>query len=151
MFSAYKSTNAWDYLTFKPNFFYTIFCSARETIRAMVGWRPWDKDITVNYAIPLVCLALLLGCSIYLLYTYRGKGVPLGVFGLCSLVFFSVNSTLLAVHRYSLPCLTIYIALTLIYANRRRGKMIAVGCGIVMLAAQSVIVHLLLVTNDFAG
>jgi hypothetical protein len=151
MFNAYKSTKAWDYLSFKPNFFFTIFCAARETVRATVGGRPWNKDITVNYAIPLVCLALLFGCSIYLLHTYRGKGVPLGVFGLCSLVFFTVNNSLLAVHRYSLPCLTIYVALALIYADRRRGKVLVLGSGIVMLTAQVIIVHLLLVTNDFAG
>ena len=151
MFSAYTSTKAWDYLSFQPNFFFTIFCSARETARAVLGARPWDKDITVNYAIPLLCLTLLLACSIYLLRTYRGKGVPLGVFGLCSLVFFSVNSTLLAVHRYSLPCITIYIALALIYADHRRGKALVISSGLVMLTAQVIITHLLLVTNDFAG
>jgi Mannosyltransferase (PIG-V) len=151
MFSAYKSTKAWDYLSFKPNFFFTIFCAARETVRAMVGARPWDKDITVNYAIPLLCLTLLFGCSIYLLHTYRGKGVPLGVFGLCSLVFFTVNNSLLAVHRYSLPCLTIYIALALIYADHRRGKVLVLSSATVMLTAQAIIMHLLLVTNDFAG
>ena len=151
MFSAYKSTKAWDYLSFKPNFFFTIFCAARETVRAIVGERPWDKDITVNYAIPLLCLALLFGCSVYLLSTYRGKGVPLGVFGLCSMVFFTVNNSLLAVHRYSLPCLTIYIALALIYADHRRGKVLAMCSATVMLTAQAIIMHLLLVTNDFAG
>jgi hypothetical protein len=117
----------------------------------MVGARPWDKDITVNYAIPLLCLTLLFGCSIYLLLAYRGKGVPLGVFGLCSLVFFTVNNSLLAVHRYSLPCLTIYIALALAYAHHRRGKVLVISSATVMLTAQAIIMHLLLVTNDFAG
>ena len=151
MFSAYKATNAWNYLSFKPNFFFTIFGAAKETVRAMIGGRPFDKDIMVNYAIPLLCLTLLLGCSIYLLYSYRGKGVPLGVFGLCSVVFFTVNNSLLAVHRYSLPCLTIYIALALMYADRRRGKVLAISSGLVMLIAQTIIAHLLFVTKDFAG
>ncbi|OBK18246.1 hypothetical protein [Mycobacterium asiaticum] len=151
MFTAYKSTKAWGYLSFDPNFAYSIFRSARETVLAVAGRRPIDNDIVVNYAIPLLCLALLLSCSVYLLCAYRGKGVPLGIFGLCSLVFFTLNSSFVAVHRYALPCLCIYIALALIYADHRRGKALILGTGLAMLFAQVVLVHLLFVTRDFAG
>ncbi|WP_155772268.1 hypothetical protein [Mycobacterium asiaticum] len=151
MFSAYQSTKAWGYLNFEPNFAYSIFRSARETVRAVSGQRPIDNDIVVNYSIPLLCLALLLSCSLYLLRVYRGKGVPLGIFGLCSLVFFTINSSFVAVHRYALPCLGIYVALALICGDVRRGRALVLGAGIAMLFAQTVIIHLLFVTRDFAG
>ncbi|GFG67941.1 hypothetical protein MKUB_54310 [Mycobacterium kubicae] len=151
MFSAYKSTRAWGYLSFEPNFVYSIFRCALETVRAVVGLRRFDNDITVNYAIPLLCIALLLASSIYLIWVYRGKGVPLGIFGLCAIVFFTINNSFVAVHRYSLPCLGIYIALGLIYAHYRKRRLLVLGSGLAMLAAQAVIIHLLFVTKDFAG
>ncbi|WP_142277154.1 hypothetical protein [Mycobacterium asiaticum] len=151
MFTAYQSTKAWGYLNFEPNFAYSIFRSTRETVRAVIGQRPIDNDIVVNYSIPLLCLALLLSCSIYLLCGYRGRGIPLGIFGLCSLVFFTINSSFVAVHRYALPCLGIYVALALIYADPRRGRALVLGAGLAMLFAQTVIIHLLFVTRDFAG
>lgn len=151
MFSAYKLPNSWPYLSFKPNFFYTIFRHARETARAATGKRIFDHNIIVNHAIPLLCLAILLGCSVCLLFTYRGKGVPLGIFGLCSIVFFTVNGTLLAVHRYLLPCLSIYIVLALIYADYRRLKVLVISIGLTMLAAQAILIYMLFVAKDFAG
>lgn len=151
MFSAYKSPNAWAYLSFEPNFFYTIFKAARETGRAVIGKRVFDNNIIVNHTIPLFCLAILLGCSVYLLYTYRGKGVPLGIFGLCSIVFVTVNNTLLAVHRYLLPCLSIYIVLALIYADYRRLRVLVISIGLTMLAAQAILIYMLFVAKDFAG
>lgn len=151
MFAAYKSTRAWDYLSFEPNFLYTIFRAARETGRAVVGNRKLDNDIVVNYAIPLLCLAILFACSVYMLYAYRGKGVPLGVFGLCSIVFFTLNNSLLAAHRYSLPCLSIYIVLTLVYAKYRKARVLVVSVGLAMVAAQATLIHMLFVTKDFIG
>ena len=151
MFSAYKSTSAWAYLSFEPNFFHTIFTAAREMGRAVIGKRIFDNDIIVNYAIPLLCLAILLGCSIHLLYIYRGKGVPLGIFGLCSIIFFTVNNSLLAVHRYLLPCLSIYIVLALIYADYRRLRVLVISIGLTMLAVQAILIYMLFVTKDFAG
>lgn len=151
MFHAYKATRAWDYLSFRPNFFYSIFKSAIEPCRAVMGKRAIDDDIVVNYTIPLLCLAVLFASSVYLLCNYRGKGIPLGIFGLCSIIFFSVNNSLVAVHRYSLPCVGIYIGLALIYANYRRLRALIVIAGVAMLAAQGIVIHLLFVTKDFAG
>lgn len=151
MFSAYKLTRAWAYLSFEPNFIYSIFKSARETGRAIIGKREFDNDIIVNYAIPLFCIAILLGGSVYLLCIYRGKGIPLGIFGLCSIVFFTVNNSLLAVHRYLLPCLGIYIALALIYANYRRKRVLVISLGLAMITTQAILIHMLFVTKDFIG
>ena len=151
MFSAYRLPNSWAYLSFKPNFLCTIFRAARETARAVVGKRIFDNNLIVNHTIPLLCLAILLGCSVYLLYTYRGKGVPLGIFGLCSIVFFTVNGTLLAVHRYLLPCLSIYIVLALIYADYRRLRVLVISIGLTMLGAQAILIYMLFVARDFAG
>lgn len=148
MFSAY--TNAWTYLNFDPNIFHSIFCAGRETMRAVLGQRPFDNNITVNHSIPLLCLAILLASSIYLLFV-RGKGIPLGVFGLCSIVFFTINSSFVAVHRYSLPCLGAYIALALICARHRNYRILVVGIGLAMVVAQTVLIHMVFVTNDFIG
>lgn len=64
---------------------------------------------------------------------------------------FTINNSFVAVHRYSLPCLGIYIALGLIYAHYRKRRLLVLGSGLAMLAAQAVIIHLLFVTKDFAG
>ena len=151
MFRAYDLPNSWSYLSFEPNFFYTIFRAAREIGRAIIGKRVFDNDMVVNYTIPLLCLVILFGCSFYVLYKYRGKGVPLGVFGLCSIIFFTVNNSLLAFHRYSLPCLVIYIVLAIAYADHRRRRALIISVGLTMFAAQAILIHMLFVTKDFAG
>lgn len=151
MFSAYKTDKSWNYLTFEPNVVFTLYRNFREAGKAVFGPRGFDNDITVNFAIPLLCLTVLFACSIYLLWGYRGKGIPLGIFGLCSIVFFSINSSLVAVHRYALPCLSIYLVLALIYAKYRPARVVVVTIALAMLVAQATIIHYLYVTKDFVG
>ena len=142
MFHAYTATKDWVYQAFQPNFIHTLLRAMHEVYHAIKGVRPFDNDMIVNHIIPLLCVAILFISSLYLLFRYRGKGIPLGIFGLCSIVFFTVNNNLVSVHRYTLPCLTIYIALLAFYTAHRKPRFIVIGIVIIMLAAQAVLLHM---------
>ncbi|GGM55089.1 hypothetical protein GCM10012275_27730 [Longimycelium tulufanense] len=73
----------------------------------------------INYVLPLIGLFLLLVVSIYVVVACRGTGVPLGVFGIVSIVMFTLNSNLISVHRYVLPCLVLYVTGALMVERRR--------------------------------
>jgi hypothetical protein len=151
MFSAYNATRDWPFHTFEPNFIYTIARAARETVRAFLGGRPLDNDIIVNHAIPLMCIGLLLASSLYLIFRYRGKGIPLGIFGIVSIVHFTLINSLVAVHRYILPSLTTYIALAIIYAYHPRLRVVVIITAFITVVVQGYLVALCFGTGDFAG
>jgi len=136
MFHAYSATKDWVYQSFEPNFIHTLFRAAHEIYHALKGARPFDNDMIVNHTIPLLCIGILFFSSLYLLFKYRNKGIPLGIFGLCSIVFFTLNNNLVSVHRYTLPCLTIYIALLAFYTKYHRLRIAVVVITLIMLAAQ---------------
>ncbi|GAB3011598.1 hypothetical protein MBOU_50620 [Mycobacterium bourgelatii] len=151
MFHAYHTTNSWAFHSFQPNFIRTISHAVLETVRAFLGDRPIDDNLVVNFAIPLMCIGLLLAGSLYLIIRYRSKGIPLGIFGIVAIVYFKMISSVVAVHRYTLPCLTIYIALAAIYANHPRLRAAVLGTGLVMVLVQGYLVWLCFGSGDFAG
>ena len=113
MFRAYQSTSDWVYQVFDINFIKTILRATYEVFRASIGQRPFDTDIIINHLLPVIALFVLAISSLYLLLQWRknDKYIPLSIFGLASIVMFALNSNVVSVHRYILPCLTIYIAL----------------------------------------
>lgn len=151
MFNAYSSTTDWAYHVFNLNIFQTIGRATYRTIRAVAGKREFDNDILINHAIPLVCIALIFVSSIYLIIKLKGKGVPLGVFGLVSIVMFTINNNLISVHRYTLPCLTIYIALVLFIEHYKKLRLIAIFIAAVMLSIQVLLLLTLHLTTQFVG
>lgn len=151
MFSAYHATNDWVYQSFNPNFLYPMLHSLYEILLALIGRLPFTSTLLVNSVIPLFSLAVLLGCSLYLVFNYRGKGVPLGIFGLVSIVFFTLNNNLVSVHRYTLPCLGIYIALTLLYQRQHKWRPAIIILALVCLSIQALLIYWLYTTNKFVG
>lgn len=151
MFGAYNATDDWTYQSFNPNFFYPIARSCYEVILAIFGRLPLNSDLLVSHAIPLLSLALLLVTSLYLIFWHRGRGIPLGVFGLVSLVFFTLNNNLVSVHRYTLPCLGIYIALTLIYTKYRKLRPLIILTALVTASIQILLTLWLFTTDKFVG
>ncbi len=151
MFSAYKATTDWTYHTFNPNFFSPIFHGAYEIILVIIGALPLNSHFLVSVAIPLFSLTILFTCSLYLIFKHRGAGIPLGVFGLVSIIFFTLNNNLISVHRYALPCLGIYIALTLIYTHHKKLRPLVIATAIITTAIQILLVWWLYTTDKFVG
>ena len=151
MFSAYHATNDWTYQSFNPNFLYPIVHSCYEILLILIGRLPLTSELLVSNAIPLFSLMILLGCSFYLAFNYRGKGVPLGIFGLVSVVFFTLNNNLVSVHRYVLPCLGIYIALALLHQRHRNWRPAIIALTLICFSIQALLIGWLYTTDKFVG
>ncbi len=143
MFHAYKVTQDWAYQVFQPNFLHTIGRATLETIHAVIGKRPFDSDIFINHALPLLGIFTLLACSLYLLYRVRKRGIPLGIVGLVSIVFFTLNNNLVSVHRYTLPCLGIYLVIVMLYEKHRKLRPVIISVGIAAALLQCFLLALL--------
>lgn len=112
MFSAYDLTNDWIYHKFDPLFFKTL---AKELIIVLTNpfftnRLSWG-DYIVNHLMPFLSLVLLAAASIYAIKKFKQKGYALGFAGLASIVFFTLNSNIVSVHRYVLPNLVIFIGI----------------------------------------
>lgn len=134
MFHAYGKGSDWTYQIFNPNIFYTIAKSAYQIPRWLMGDRPYGVDIVVNVILPITTIAILGICSIYLIVKHRKKALPLGIFGLVSIVMFTLNSNVISIHRYILPCLTIYIAIALFIRGKHQFAYLlgAISAGIIV-------------------
>lgn len=151
MFSAYKATTDWIYQSFNPNFLYTIAHSSYEVLLGLFGRLPLNSNLLVSNAIPLFSLVVLLVTSLYLVFWYRGKGMPLGITGLVSIVFFTLNNNLISVHRYTLPCLGIYIGMTLIYLHHRKLRPFIIMTALASFSIQILLIVWLYTTDKFVG
>lgn len=151
MFNAYKATDDWTYQSFNLNFLSPIVQGGYEVLLALAGKAPLSSHLLVSTAFPLFSLTVLLASSIYLLVKIKGKGVPLGIFGLVSIIFFTLNDNLVSVHRYTLPCLGIYIALTLIYTRTRRLRPFVIGLALLTFGIQTLLIVWLYTTTKFVG
>lgn len=151
MFSAYHATTDWVYQSFNPNFLYPIAHGCYEILLALIGRLPLTSELLVNIMIPIFSLTILLACSLYLAFGYRGKGIPLGIFGLVSIVFFTLNNNLVSIHRYTLPCLGIYIASTLLYKQHRKLRPVIILVALASFGIQALLVTWLYTTNKFVG
>ena len=113
MFHAYTATNDWTYHHFNLNIFATLYETVIFIISSIASLRP-TYEAFINYGLPLASLALVLASSVYILYRLRSRGIPLFIFGILSLVMFTVNSNVVSVHRYALACICLYIAVALL-------------------------------------
>ena len=151
MFSAYHATDDWAYQSFNPNFLYPIVHGYYETLLAITSHAAINSNLIVGTIIPLFSLTILFICSLYLVLKYRGKGIPLGIFGLVAGVFFTLNSNLVSVHRYTLPCLGIYIAMALVYRAYPKLRVLVIGTTILSAAIQLLLIIWLYTTDKFVG
>ncbi len=128
MFHAYSATNDWSYQIFDINFIKTILRSTYEVVKVFLHQRSINNELVINYILPLSSIMILAIGSIYLLLKQKGKYIPLGIYGLTSIVMFTLNSNVVSVHRYILPCLTFYVALALMIKGRYRKTILICLC-----------------------
>ncbi|AHH98460.1 hypothetical protein [Kutzneria albida] len=118
MAKAYRATNEWAYHVFEPNILLTLVRQSHQAWRLLSGQAAWGQYDLPNTILPLVGLALLVLASCYLVRALRGPGLPLALFGAASLVMFTLNSNLVSVYRYLLPCLGLYLAVA-VFVRRK--------------------------------
>lgn len=147
MFHAYSATNDWTYQQFSLNIFKPIWDSLIIGVPGL--FQNGGYTHFINELLPFISVLAIIVCSIYVLIRLKSKGIPLFVFGIVSVILFSLNSNLVSVHRYALACIVIFIAAGLFY--KKGIKEIT----LYSLCAVSIIVQLFLfakfVANIFAG
>jgi len=128
MFHAYSATNDWSYQLFNLNIFATIWDALYQTARTVAGVRPMNAGIFVNIMLPVFSILALAASSIYLIVKHAKNLLPLGIVGLLSIIMFTLNSNLISVHRYILPCLALYVATALFFAKGKRYFFLFIIC-----------------------
>ncbi|AHH99603.1 mannosyltransferase family protein [Kutzneria albida] len=118
MFTAYHKGPDWAYHVFNLNFPGTILDQVRQLWRELTGVDQVYVRTFTDRLLPLPYLAVTAASSVYLLVVRRSAAVPLAAFGFASIVMFTLNSNLISVYRYLLPCITIYIALAELVGRR---------------------------------
>ncbi len=155
MLNGYKASNDWPYQVFNPNVVETWIDAARKLKGVFTTSVPFDEGFAVNYLLPLMGIGLLLATSLILITKfsskeYKGIGIPLGIFGIVCAIFFSLNSNLISVDRYLLPCISLYICAALL-TSKHQGMIYIVGT----LAYVGVLLQgyllIFFVNNYFAG
>jgi hypothetical protein len=126
MFHAYALAKSWPYHVFNPNFPGTLVKEVDESLMALFTTAPDSWDV-VSHILPMVGLAVLLGASCWMYVQHRRAGLPLALFGLVSIVMFTLNSNVVSVHRYILPCLVIYIVMATAAERSPRLKPVMYG------------------------
>jgi hypothetical protein len=113
MFSGYGPGRNWWFVVFTPDVPATLWQNA------VAAWRdPLTVTLLADSILPLLALAVLLATSAYLLVAPRSEGFPLAAFGVASFLMVTLNGNLIAVARYTLPCVSIYVAVALLAARR---------------------------------
>lgn len=150
MFHGYHATNDWVYHKFNPNIVTSLTEQLRQAKDIIFGARSFDALGFVNIILPLCGLGILLVTSAYSLT--KKKLIPLGFFGLASFVFFTLNSDIISVHRYLLPCLSIYIA-AIYFINKYFGQFSTILFSIIIYSGALLQSYLfiLFVSGKFAG
>ncbi|MEU4804893.1 mannosyltransferase family protein [Actinosynnema sp. NPDC023587] len=149
MFHAYDTVTTWGYHQADPNIFGTVYRELVASWDALASGRPTNWQV-LSHLLPTVGLIVLLASSVYAFVALRKDGIPLAAFGLASFVMFTLNSNVVSVHRYLLPCLVIYVVMVL--AAQRRPALWPVLHGWLYLSTlvQSAI-FLLFVSGNWAG
>lgn len=127
MFSAYDATNDWPYQVFNINIFSTIYEASTKVVGSLLN-SSFNYELFINAALPLLSLVALVIASVYTWCKLGQKGLPLFIFGIVSSIFFTLNSNVVSVHRYVLPCIVLYIALALYATTKAKGVAVLIAC-----------------------
>ena len=127
MFHAYGATDDWLYQKFNPNILGTLYQSCQQVFASIIGGS-FNYEIFINYALPLASLFAIALSSVYVWYRLKKEGIPLLVFGLVSIVFYTLNSNVVSVHRYALACIVIYVAVALFAKHQLNKVLLALLC-----------------------
>jgi hypothetical protein len=150
MFHAYEYTDDWGYHVFDPNFLMPIFSAFKTTILLLLGKTAGISVELANNALPFVGLLLLALASFYAVFYIRGKALPLSITGFVSIVFFTINSNVISVHRYLLPCLVLYLV-PVVLLQKYKNLSWAVYAAILAGCVLQVILFFFFVSGRFAG
>lgn len=150
MFAAYDTGPLWGYHKFDPNILRTLGDEVTVVARAAAGDIPATVLTVVDSVLPLVALTALLSASVYLLVALRGDGVPLALFGVASFLMFTLNGNLTSVHRYVLPCVSIYLAAEVLMSRRPTARHVVEGLLYPAVLMQGAL-FALFVSNQWAG
>lgn len=126
MFSAYDTAPAWRYHVLNVNIFDTIGTELEISAKAILN-PPVDNWTLISHVIPMIGLTVLLLASVYLWHRLRAQAIPLALFGIASIVMFTLNSNVVSVHRYLLPCIVIYVAMAVAAERSTRLKPVMYG------------------------
>lgn len=150
MFAAIDETKDWSYHVFNPNFLATFINAAHKSAHLLLHIDLLNKYNFVTWVLPTFALGILFIFSFYSLFTKQRKLLTLGLFGFASFIFFTLNSDVVSVHRYVLPCIVIYIASVSIFKNFRFFKtlLIIILCGSFAL---QLYLFMLFIQHFFAG
>jgi hypothetical protein len=152
MFHGYHATHDWDYHVFNPNIAAPIFRALKETARLFLGIASQPELALVNSALPAIGLGLLGLASLYGIFRAKGKLLPLGIAGLMSIVFFSINNNLVSVHRYLLPSVILYIVPIVLLEKIKQPRLIwAVYAILAICLVLQFILFSFFVGSKFAG
>lgn len=127
MFQSYKY--GWSYHVFDINIFKVYYHTFFKVLNNTAN--------KANETAPFLLVVFCLISSIYFMKNnshLAKKTYPLGIFGLLSIVMFSLNSNLVSVSRYLLPCVNIYIFIYIML----NGKMIFRLLAILLMIVSSV-------------
>jgi hypothetical protein len=119
MFSAYEATSDWAYQTFNPNILHTIGRSAEQIVQ-VIGPEKLDYLLVVNELLPVAAIAIIAATSLYGIFRIKQYGIPLGIFGLVSIIMFTLNSNTVSVHRYALGCISVYLITTIFLTKHQK-------------------------------
>lgn len=152
MFHAYSLPDGWPYHQFNPNVIETAARALYRSTHSLLGFSPFTNSTLVNSLLPCIALITLAATSVYALLKYKsqGKFMPLAVFGVVSGVFFTLNNNVFSVHRYILPCISIYIILAYVVHTHRPTRLLVLPCVLVSLFLQ-IYTYRLFILGHFAG
>lgn len=148
MFSAYNTTDDWTYHALNLNIFQTIYQTIAKTTSSIANGQ-FNYEIFINYALPLASLVAILASSLYLYLKLATKAVPLSIFGLMSIVMFTLNSNVVSVHRYALACVVIYVALAAYSSTKRR--LLVTGVILLLSIVVQLFIYNRFIDSVFAG
>jgi Gpi18-like mannosyltransferase len=150
MFNAYKEVPDWDYQQFSLNFFATLLEQVKEIYYMAIQPTTINAMTFVDPFLPFVGLAILFVLSVFALK--HKQFIPLGITGLVSIIFYTLNSNINSVHRYLLPSLTIYIVYVYILksSNKLIIKISLYGVLYIALSLQ-IVLYAMYQTPYFAG
>ena len=117
MFDAYTATSDWTYHSLNFNIFETLFTTANAAAQSLLTLSP-TYEVFINYALPLACIVLI-AASLYFVWRAKPYGIPLALFGVLSIILFTLNGNVVSVHRYALACLPIFITVGILAKHRK--------------------------------
>lgn len=150
MLHAYDLTMDWAYHVFNPNIAYTILKEVYAIFLTIVGERPFSSQTIVLSILPVAGLAVLFATSIYALFFVKGRTIPLGIFGLISIIFFTLHNNTVSIHRYLVPSLTIYLLTVVALSTYKKLRPIVYAAIYGGILIQAYLI-LLFVNDTFAG